>query len=84
MSMPFPTIDAKWKPAESKKWFFKLIHLRGHNYSGWNTRGRYMKYLSLLILLIISFILFMPFKRPKLSDSTIAVFKQWRDSGTPQ
>ena len=26
---------------------------------------------------------FMPFKRPKLSDSTIAVFKQWRDSGTP-
>jgi len=55
--MPFPAIDAK--PAERKKWFFKLIHLRGHNYSGWNTRGRYMKYLSLLILLIISFILFM-------------------------
>jgi hypothetical protein len=27
---------------------------------------------------------FMPFKRPKLSDSTIAVFKEWRDSGTPQ
>lgn len=27
---------------------------------------------------------FMPFKRPKLSDSTIAVFKQWRDSGAPQ
>jgi hypothetical protein len=27
---------------------------------------------------------FMPFKRPKLSDSTIAVFKQWRDAGTPQ
>jgi cytochrome c553 len=27
---------------------------------------------------------FMPFKRPKLSDSTIAVFKQWRDSGTPK
>jgi hypothetical protein len=25
---------------------------------------------------------FMPFKRPKLSDSTIAVFKQWRDEGT--
>jgi hypothetical protein len=24
---------------------------------------------------------FMPFKHPKLSDSTIAVFKQWRDSG---
>jgi len=24
---------------------------------------------------------FMPFKRSKLSDSTIAVFKQWRDSG---
>ena len=27
---------------------------------------------------------FMPFKHPKLSDSTIAVFKQWRDSGTPE
>ena len=27
---------------------------------------------------------FMPFKRPKLSDSTIAVFKQWRDAGTPE
>lgn len=27
---------------------------------------------------------FMPFKRPKLSDSTINVFRQWRDSGTPQ
>jgi nitrate/TMAO reductase-like tetraheme cytochrome c subunit len=27
---------------------------------------------------------FMPFKRPKLSDSTINVFKQWRDSGSPQ
>lgn len=27
---------------------------------------------------------FMPFKRPKLSDSTINLFKQWRDSGTPQ
>src|SRR2546423_1002373 len=24
---------------------------------------------------------FMPFKHPKLSDSTIAVFKQWRDNG---
>ncbi len=24
---------------------------------------------------------FMPFKRPKLNDSTIAVFKQWRDDG---
>lgn len=24
---------------------------------------------------------FMPFKHPKLSDSTIAVFKQWRDAG---
>jgi len=27
---------------------------------------------------------FMPFKRPKLTDSTIAVFKQWRDEGTPK
>ena len=27
---------------------------------------------------------FMPFKRSKLSDSTINLFKQWRDSGTPQ
>ena len=27
---------------------------------------------------------FMPFKHPKLSDSTIAVFKQWRDAGTPE
>jgi hypothetical protein len=27
---------------------------------------------------------FMPFKRPKLSDSTISVFKEWRDAGTPQ
>jgi len=27
---------------------------------------------------------FMPFKRPKLSDSTIAVFKQWRDAGKPE
>src|SRR4030095_9197993 len=27
---------------------------------------------------------FMPFKHAKLSDSTIAVFKQWRDAGTPQ
>ena len=27
---------------------------------------------------------FMPFKHEKLSDSTIAVFKQWRDAGTPQ
>ena len=27
---------------------------------------------------------FMPFKRPKLSDSTINLFKQWRESGTPQ
>jgi Cytochrome C oxidase, cbb3-type, subunit III len=27
---------------------------------------------------------FMPFKHPKLSDSTIAVFKQWRDAGMPQ
>jgi len=26
---------------------------------------------------------FMPFKRSKLSDSTINVFKQWRDSGMP-
>ncbi len=24
---------------------------------------------------------FMPFKKTKLSDSTIAVFKQWRDDG---
>jgi hypothetical protein len=27
---------------------------------------------------------FMPFKRPKLSDSTINEFKQWRDQGTPK
>ena len=27
---------------------------------------------------------FMPFKHPKLSDSTIAVFKQWRDKGMPE
>jgi hypothetical protein len=27
---------------------------------------------------------FMPFMHAKLSDSTIAVFKQWRDAGTPQ
>jgi hypothetical protein len=27
---------------------------------------------------------FMPFKHPKLSDSTIAVFKQWRDAGMPE
>jgi hypothetical protein len=27
---------------------------------------------------------FMPFKRPKLSDSTINVFKQWRDEGAPK
>jgi nitrate/TMAO reductase-like tetraheme cytochrome c subunit len=27
---------------------------------------------------------FMPFKRSKLSDSTINLFKQWRESGTPQ
>ncbi len=27
---------------------------------------------------------FMPFKHPKLSDSTIAIFKQWRDMGTPE
>ena len=27
---------------------------------------------------------FMPFRHAKLSDSTIAVFKQWRDAGTPQ
>ncbi len=27
---------------------------------------------------------FMPFKRSKLSDSTINVFKQWRDEGTPK
>ena len=27
---------------------------------------------------------FMPFKRAKLSDSTINLFKQWRDSGIPQ
>jgi hypothetical protein len=26
---------------------------------------------------------FMPCKRSKLSDSTINVFKQWRDSGMP-
>jgi len=27
---------------------------------------------------------FMPMMHQKLSDSTIAVFKQWRDAGTPQ
>jgi hypothetical protein len=27
---------------------------------------------------------FMPFKRPKLGDSTINLFKQWRDEGAPQ
>ena len=27
---------------------------------------------------------FMPFKRSKLSDSTINLFKQWRDGGMPQ
>jgi len=27
---------------------------------------------------------FMPFKRAKLSDTTINLFKQWRDSGAPQ
>jgi hypothetical protein len=27
---------------------------------------------------------FMPFKHPKLSDSTITVFKQWKDNGTPE
>jgi len=27
---------------------------------------------------------FMPAMHSKLSDSTIAVFKQWRDAGTPQ
>jgi len=27
---------------------------------------------------------FMPFKHPKLSDSTINVFKQWRDGGFAQ
>jgi len=27
---------------------------------------------------------FMPFKHDKLSDSTIAIFTQWRDSGTPE
>jgi hypothetical protein len=27
---------------------------------------------------------FMPFMHAKLSDSTIAVFKQWRDAGMPQ
>ena len=27
---------------------------------------------------------FMPFRRAKLSDSTINLFKQWRDSGMPQ
>jgi hypothetical protein len=27
---------------------------------------------------------FMPFKHAKLSDSTIAVFKQWRDAGMPE
>lgn len=27
---------------------------------------------------------FMPFRRPKLSDSTINLFKEWRDAGAPQ
>jgi mono/diheme cytochrome c family protein len=27
---------------------------------------------------------FMPFKRDRLSDSTIAVFKQWKEVGMPQ
>ena len=27
---------------------------------------------------------FMPFKHPKLSDSVITVFKQWRDNGAPE
>ncbi|MFI5185943.1 MAG: hypothetical protein ACHQF0_04425 [Chitinophagales bacterium] len=27
---------------------------------------------------------FMPFKHTKLSDSTIAIFTQWRDAGTPE
>jgi hypothetical protein len=27
---------------------------------------------------------FMPFKHPKLSDSTVLVLKQWRDSGMPE
>lgn len=27
---------------------------------------------------------FMPFKHPKLSDSTIAVFKKWKEDGTLQ
>ena len=27
---------------------------------------------------------FMPFKHPRLSDSTIAVFKQWHDKGMPE
>ena len=27
---------------------------------------------------------FMPFMHAKLSDSTIAIFKQWRDAGMPQ
>jgi hypothetical protein len=27
---------------------------------------------------------FMPFKKAKLSDSTINVFKQWRNNGTPE
>jgi uncharacterized membrane protein len=27
---------------------------------------------------------FMPFRRAKLSDTTINLFKQWRDSGAPQ
>jgi hypothetical protein len=27
---------------------------------------------------------FMPFKHAKLSDSTIAIFKQWRDAGMPE
>jgi hypothetical protein len=27
---------------------------------------------------------FMPFKHPKLNDSTITVFKQWHDNGMPE
>ena len=27
---------------------------------------------------------FMPFKHAKLSDSTVAVFRQWRDAGMPE
>jgi hypothetical protein len=27
---------------------------------------------------------FMPFKHPKLSDSTVTVLKQWRDNGMPE